>query len=299
MQTNFTNWQDCAMFVQDLVSPGLNVTAEISKEETYNFQGMCQMFSNSQRHSPTKVPNTIAPVRRTASLSSLPSSKPCVSHTKVMKEEKTKQTVNLTKKVPTKKGAVKNPTITLDDAIRDGKIYELITEEMSKILSRSDERVRHEARILGMLKHQFKIFDRTLELIPFGSTTFGLGNSTSNYNILVDTRKFKFYINFSEIWHGSYDCPYFSTGKSQQVQTLVLESFEKYLAKTDIQLHFKEIAEIPASRTMKQQLRMIHIESGIHVILLADDIAIADTPKIIRDFIAIKPICKILSFLSD
>lgn len=82
-------------------------------------------------------------------------------------------------------------------------------------------------------------------------------------------------------------------GKSQQVQALVLESFEKYLAKTDIQLNFDGIAEILASRTLKQQLRMIHKESGIHVLLLADDAAVADTPKIIRDFIAIKPICKI------
>lgn len=57
-------------------------------------------------------------------------------------------------------------------------------------------------------------------------------------------------------------------------------------------MHFDDIAEIPASRTLKQQLRMIHKESGIHVLLLADDIAVTRTPKIICDFIAMKPICK-------
>lgn len=72
----------------------------------------------------------------------------------------------------------------------------------------------------------------------------------------------------------------------------VLESFEKYLASTNIQLHFDGIAEIPASRTLKQQLRMIHKETGIRVLLLADEIAVSQTPKIIRDFIEIKPICK-------
>lgn len=82
------------------------------------------------------------------------------------------------------------------------------------------------------------------------------------------------------------------SGKSKFGQTAVLESFEKYLASTNIQVHFDGIAEIPASRTLKQQLRMIHKESGIRVLLLADDIAIVATPKIIRDFIAIKPICK-------
>lgn len=85
---------------------------------------------------------------------------------------------------------------------------------------------------------------------------------------------------------------FFLTGKSQQVQALVFESFEKYLAKTDIQLHFDEIADVPVTRVLKQQLQMIHKESGIHVYLLADDATVAETPKIIRDFIAVKPICK-------
>lgn len=86
-----------------------------------------------------------------------------------------------------------------------------------------------------------------------------------------------------------------SIGKSQQVQGQVLESFEKYLATTDIQLHFEGIAEVPASRTLKQQLRMIHKESGIHVLLLADDMCVAEASKLIRDFVAVKPICKLFS----
>lgn len=86
-------------------------------------------------------------------------------------------------------------------------------------------------------------------------------------------------------------------GKSKFSRTSnVLESFEKYLASTNIHLHFDEIAEIPASRALKQQLRLIHKESGIQVLLLVDDIAVTEVPKIIRDFIAIKPICEQISF---
>lgn len=73
---------------------------------------------------------------------------------------------------------------------------------------------------------------------------------------------------------------------------LVLESFEKYLKKTDLRQQFDGIAEIPASRTLKHQLRMIHKESGIHVLLLVDDISVTETSKIIRDFLIAKPICK-------
>lgn len=72
----------------------------------------------------------------------------------------------------------------------------------------------------------------------------------------------------------------------------MLESFEKYLAKTDLHQQFGGIAEVPASRTLKHQLRMVHKESGIHVFLLVDDVAVTDVPKVIRDFLAIKPICK-------
>lgn len=76
----------------------------------------------------------------------------------------------------------------------------------------------------------------------------------------------------------------------------VLEAFEKYLASTNIHLHFDGIAEIPATRTLKQQLRLTHKESGIHVLLLVDDIAVTEVPKIIQNFIAIKPICKQMFF---
>lgn len=187
------------MFVQDLVSPGVNIAAEIPKEQAYNFQGMCQMFSTTQRPSPVKrtpkaSPPAYLPVRRTTSLSSLPASKSTTSsRAKATKDDKTKLSAsNLLKKVPTKKGAAKTPLATIDEAIKNGKIYESITNELEKVSLRSEERIRHESRILGLLKHQFKLFDRTLALIPFGSTTFGYAGSNSNYNILVDTRKCQF-----------------------------------------------------------------------------------------------------------
>lgn len=39
------NWSNCSMWVQDLVSPCTNITAEISKQEVDNFLKMCRMFS--------------------------------------------------------------------------------------------------------------------------------------------------------------------------------------------------------------------------------------------------------------
>lgn len=39
------NWADCAMWVEDILSPEVNITAEISNEDADNFVKLCQMFS--------------------------------------------------------------------------------------------------------------------------------------------------------------------------------------------------------------------------------------------------------------
>lgn len=38
------NWRNCVMWVQDIVSPSVNITAEISKEDALNFIKLCQIF---------------------------------------------------------------------------------------------------------------------------------------------------------------------------------------------------------------------------------------------------------------
>lgn len=39
------NWVDCEMWVEDIVSPEVNITADISNEDANNFIKLCQMFS--------------------------------------------------------------------------------------------------------------------------------------------------------------------------------------------------------------------------------------------------------------
>lgn len=40
------NWKNCSIFVQDIVSPGLNIAAEITRHEITNFKLMCNLFSS-------------------------------------------------------------------------------------------------------------------------------------------------------------------------------------------------------------------------------------------------------------
>lgn len=195
------------MFVQDLVEAGVNVTAEVSKEEAYNFQEMCQMFSTERKSSPVKrisrpssSPMVNArPVRKAFSHNSLNDMKLNINHaSNTLKNDKSKASAtvatpeaasNTTKKAVTAKKVVAKVSVILENAIKDGSMFNKITTELEKITRRSDERVRHETRILGILKQHFKIFDRAVVLIPFGSTTFGFASCNSNYNIFVDARK--------------------------------------------------------------------------------------------------------------
>lgn len=42
---NAVNWTNCAMWVQDIASPGTNIMAEISKQDANYFKQFCQKFS--------------------------------------------------------------------------------------------------------------------------------------------------------------------------------------------------------------------------------------------------------------
>lgn len=45
MKASPENWEDCPMFVQDLVRSNVNITAEVSKSTAENFQKMCKQFA--------------------------------------------------------------------------------------------------------------------------------------------------------------------------------------------------------------------------------------------------------------
>lgn len=196
MKSNPENWQKCTMFVQDLVEPGLNITARVSKEDAHNFQALCQMFSISCRSKLTNEtkPNTsqTMPQRKSVSLNNLHGIKLSVNRDK---SSKSGQLMASTQSAAKKKKPTQNPIFIIDEAIKNKEIFEIIHCELSKVSSRSDARMRSESKILGLLKHHFKMFDRSLAIVPFGSTTYGFGGGQSNYNIFVDTRKTEYFCN--------------------------------------------------------------------------------------------------------
>lgn len=45
IEANPTNWENCSMYVQDIKSPGVNVTAEIPEAEAHGFKKFCQIMT--------------------------------------------------------------------------------------------------------------------------------------------------------------------------------------------------------------------------------------------------------------
>lgn len=43
------NWQNCSMYLQDLIQQDLNITAEVTQREAENFQVLCQLFVSELR----------------------------------------------------------------------------------------------------------------------------------------------------------------------------------------------------------------------------------------------------------
>lgn len=86
---------------------------------------------------------------------------------------------------------IKAPAIamTLGDLIRTDQCYNAISKKMTELLTPNFQRRKFELTILDLMTQCIKAFDSKLDVHPFGSAVYGLCGTTSNYNILVDTRK--------------------------------------------------------------------------------------------------------------
>lgn len=56
--------------------------------------------------------------------------------------------------------------------------------------TQSNQRSKYEANILDIFTHSIQIFDSKLKVSAIGSVVYGFHGSNTNYNILIDTRKF-------------------------------------------------------------------------------------------------------------
>lgn len=81
-------------------------------------------------------------------------------------------------------------SMTLGDLIRTTQCYDAISKKTIELLAPNFQRRKFESNILDLMTQCVKAFDPNLNVLPFGSAAYGLCGADSNYNILIDTRKF-------------------------------------------------------------------------------------------------------------
>lgn len=198
---NRFNWENCTMFVQDIKASGVNIAAEISKEEAYNFKKLCQLFSSDSSHKSfideymSKLCQ-MQPASKVGSTLSLDSA----DSTKEFDELSISSRLSIHNSnggfdIPRSSNATKK----LEDVVEIEQVAQAISAGIIEITSRTTARVHNEKRIVTLLTQFLKVFDPTLEVISFGSATYGFGGAETNFNILVNTGEIHstFLFNFS------------------------------------------------------------------------------------------------------
>lgn len=90
-------------------------------------------------------------------------------------------------------------TMTLGDLIRTEQCYDAISKKTTELLATNFQRRKIELIIFDLMTQCIKAFDPALNVHPFGSAAYGLCGAKSNYNLLVDTRKYTQRKKFTEM----------------------------------------------------------------------------------------------------
>lgn len=152
------NWTNCSMYVQDLVSPSINITAELSMNEVDNFVKMCKIFAKYEPIVGSSYLNRISSANSMSSLKSRSSVDKVLPH--------------------------------MNDS-QNTNVVSLIENEIVMIRSRSSVEVRegYEMEICASLMPYIRKFDSSLDTYPCGSIQYDIRLLNSNYNLLINTRK--------------------------------------------------------------------------------------------------------------
>lgn len=211
IEANAWNWKNCTMFVQDLKSPGTNCAAEISKAEANNFIRMCNIFASSRSHeqliddymmklSQMRTAATIEPTFDIAGARSSPNAHE-LSPASLNALQNLKSSVNSVPASNSSRSATirskpqsissTHPVHSLQftKMIDTKKVSQAIPAAAADLANRTVQRSLAEIQIETILLRHLKEFDPTLEMVTFGSATYGLGGSHTNFNILAGDKK--------------------------------------------------------------------------------------------------------------
>lgn len=199
---NPVNWENCTLYVQDINVPGINITAELSSEEAYTFKTICQVVSTEniynntideyilqlQKDEPVNplwvLAKSSSATIKSSSLSNLslnaipPTTRKASTSTISMQSLKTAI-------ISAEKVTGSNTSKKLEDIIQKNNVSDAAVARMKELLSRSQDRIQNESKIIETFSNFFIKIDPTSKVVPFGSSTYGFGGLKTNFNILL------------------------------------------------------------------------------------------------------------------
>lgn len=170
------------MLIEDIKSPGINITADVPEKDVKNFIEMCQLFES------------ISPYERAID-----------EYLMKVQQIQPARVIDLTLDVeppPTKRAALdthrksstdipsnSSATQTLTNVILTNikQVFQEIPNIAVDLTSRNARRIAAERDIVACLKPHFNTYSTTLQSMIFGSATYGFGGPNTDFNILINT----------------------------------------------------------------------------------------------------------------
>lgn len=160
-------------------------------------------------------------------------------------------------------------------------------------------RCSHEEVIVKLLTSHLKELDSELQVLPFGSATYGFNDMMSDFNILLVQTGERIRVlmhirakSIKLILLRTHLVPLILGGSNQNTQQL-FDTLEKHLTTLREQSGFSVLFSHDENRIQKKRLQMIHNASGIRCSIQFDvNSDLADSSQNIRDCILYAQICK-------
>lgn len=83
----------------------------------------------------------------------------------------------------------REPAKQLQDNVNVEEILHATVSGLVDVSTRSEERIQYEEEIMDCIKNHMRGLDCEIELEAFGSSTYGFGDSSTNFNIVVNAGK--------------------------------------------------------------------------------------------------------------
>ncbi|XP_055323571.1 uncharacterized protein LOC129578676 isoform X2 [Sitodiplosis mosellana] len=286
IDANPGNWENCTMYVEDIKSSAINVAAEIAEKEAHHFKKLCQILATlSYRNTIDEYVSKLLPLQAAGRDTVQVTLNQCKNGTNSdvhpfkavelktagslnsVSSNSNNQNVARANSLQTVPSVLSN-SVKLDDLLNTSSVSVALAAKMIDFVSRTKARIHNEALILNTLIGYLNAFDSKVQLVPFGSSTYGFGGSSTNFNILAN-----------------------AAGSDKSPITL-FNAFQKDLKTFSVQNDFEILDIIAGNRAQKRRLQLRHKKSGVLCWLqFGFDCELADSSQIIRDYINHGPIC--------